>query len=436
MELTGLFFELIRVSVGTQEGLSRLPSEAEWDDLYAMAEKQSLVGICFAGLQNLGADADDGFTRIGMSELQYLNWMLVAATIQERNEVMNRQCGVLQVELTSAGFRSSILKGQGIASLYSLARPSSGLALLRQSGDIDIYVDGGREKAIRYAQGRQEKVSWDYKHLHLDAFADTPVELHYRPEYLANLVHNRRFQRWARENEEHLFGREVHCDGCALVTPDTYFNSVYVLAHIYNHNMRAGVGLRQLMDYYFVLAERQYTEAERSELLPVLNRLGLLRYASGVMWLLQTVFGLADANLLCAPCESEGRYILDGVLIGGNMGRGYEKPDKGGCAGSGRKGVGRGGDGAGGNGSGTLSGRGGNGPGGNGSGTGACRVDNGLGRDGCGSRRVGRFMQFASGVLRYSARSFLHYPLEALSYPIWAVVHFVWKRVWGLVKGV
>lgn len=404
MELTGLFFELIRVSVGTQEGLSRIPSEAEWDELYAMAEKQSLVGICFAGLQHLGADADDGYTRIGMSELQYLNWMSMAATIQDRNDAVNRQCGEVQAELAAAGFRSSILKGQGIASLYSLARPSSDLASLRQSGDIDIFVDGGREKAIRYARGRQEKVSWDYKHLHLDAFADTHVEVHYRPEYLANLVHNRRFQRWARENEEHLFGREVQCGDATLVTPDTYFNCVYVLAHIYNHNMRAGVGLRQLMDYYFVLAERQLTEAERTELLPVLKRLGLLRYASGVMWLLQTVFGLADANLLCAPCESEGRYILDGVLIGGNMGRGYEKPGRGGCAGSGCKGVGRGGNG---------SGRHGNGPG-----------------------STGRFIQFASGVLRYSARSFLHYPLEALSYPIWAVVHFVWKRIWGMVKGV
>lgn len=45
-----------------------------------MAEKQSLVGVCFAALQNLGADVDDGFTRIGMNEMQYLNWMGMAFT--------------------------------------------------------------------------------------------------------------------------------------------------------------------------------------------------------------------------------------------------------------------------------------------------------------------------------------------------------------------
>ena len=46
-----LFIELIRVAIGNQECLSRLPSEREWGKLYKMAEKQSLIGICFAGLQ-------------------------------------------------------------------------------------------------------------------------------------------------------------------------------------------------------------------------------------------------------------------------------------------------------------------------------------------------------------------------------------------------
>ena len=48
-----LFFELIRVAIGTQEMLSRAPSAKEWKDLYAMAKKQSLVGITFAGVQKL-----------------------------------------------------------------------------------------------------------------------------------------------------------------------------------------------------------------------------------------------------------------------------------------------------------------------------------------------------------------------------------------------
>lgn len=90
-----VFFELIRVAIGTQETLSRLPSAREWGKLYKMARKQSLVGVCFAGLKRLGADADDGFANIGMSKMQYLTWMGQAVQIQQKNELVNRQCAEL-----------------------------------------------------------------------------------------------------------------------------------------------------------------------------------------------------------------------------------------------------------------------------------------------------------------------------------------------------
>lgn len=54
-----LFYELIRVAIGTQATLSRLPSETEWEELFEMAEKQSLIGVCFDGIHVLGADLDE-----------------------------------------------------------------------------------------------------------------------------------------------------------------------------------------------------------------------------------------------------------------------------------------------------------------------------------------------------------------------------------------
>ena len=91
-EIEELFFELVRVAIGKTNGLSHIPSSKEWKALFDMAKKQSLVGVCFAGLQRLGADADEGFARIGMSEMLYLTWMGMAAKIQQRNEQVNRQC--------------------------------------------------------------------------------------------------------------------------------------------------------------------------------------------------------------------------------------------------------------------------------------------------------------------------------------------------------
>lgn len=362
-----LFFELIQVAIGRLICLSRTPSEKEWKELYDIAKKQSLVGVCFAGVQRLQGKHQKP------PELLYLTWMGMAAKIQQRNQIVDEQCLALQKQLTAKRIESSILKGQGVAQVYA-----EHLRGLRQSGDIDVYVDCGRKRAIEYTCTIQQKVDWDYKHLHLEAFPDTEVEMHYVPEYLANLVHNRRFQRWVCVNQEHAFGRKVKCGEEEIVTPDAFFNCVYVLAHIYNHNMRAGVGLRQLMDYYFVLTEQCLPEAEKKEICNVLWELGMQRYASGIMWLLQNVFGMKDEYLLCSPNLEEGEYILDGVLIGGNMGRGYKTSEK----------------------------------------------------------KKPFVWGFISSTFRYSARTFSRYPMEVLSYPIWTVYHFVWKRVWGWKNGV
>ena len=130
--MSDLFFELIKVAIGISDSLTRTPSNKEWKVLYDMAKKQSLVGVCFAGIQKL-CDSEKCIY-CGMDEMLYLTWMGMAAKIQQRNEVVNRQCAELQARLSADGFRSCILKGQGVAQVY----PES-IRGLRQSGDIDIW---------------------------------------------------------------------------------------------------------------------------------------------------------------------------------------------------------------------------------------------------------------------------------------------------------
>ena len=48
-----LFFELLQVSVGSKEKLSVTPSTEEWDNLFKEAQRQSVVGIAFKGVQRL-----------------------------------------------------------------------------------------------------------------------------------------------------------------------------------------------------------------------------------------------------------------------------------------------------------------------------------------------------------------------------------------------
>lgn len=124
-----LFFELIRVAIGTQASLSRLPSANEWDDLFAMARKQSLVGICFVGLKHLGADPDEGYARIGMSEDTYFTWAGLAAKISVQNEQLSELLPRVSRFLKENGHRTIFMKGQVCGSRY----PDP---WFRQCGDI------------------------------------------------------------------------------------------------------------------------------------------------------------------------------------------------------------------------------------------------------------------------------------------------------------
>ncbi len=306
-----LFFSLIRLSIGTSNTLSSQPYSDDWEKLYCMAVKQSLVGVCFAGVRRYIEDAQQRGEVVSIPKKVYYQWLGAAVQIQQRNELMNRRCVELQSKLSSSGFKNSILKGQGVAALYGELKD------LRQPGDIDVYVDCEREKTIEYARSiGQENVEWDYKHLHLKVFKDTEVEMHYRPEVLMNLVKNRRLQRWflSDEVQEQMFQQNGQ-----IITPSIEFNLFYVLLHIYRHFLYEGVGLRQLMDYFYVLKSASLQDY-KSKNLAAIEAFGMKRFAKGVMWIMQHVFGVDEQYLGYESDENEGRYILNQIMTGGNFG--------------------------------------------------------------------------------------------------------------------
>lgn len=47
------FIELLQVSVGTRDELSRGLTDSEWNEIYRLAESQGLIGILFGGIERL-----------------------------------------------------------------------------------------------------------------------------------------------------------------------------------------------------------------------------------------------------------------------------------------------------------------------------------------------------------------------------------------------
>ena len=316
-----LFFELIRVSIGTQKSLSRLPSEVEWEGLFELAVKQSLVGVCFSGLHNLGADSDDGFTKIGLSEDLFFNWMGMAAQINMRNDVVNEQCVDLQKRLEADGFRSCILKGQGVALLYG-----EDLCGFRQSGDIDVWIDAPKEKIINYAKGIARDVSATLLHVDLPIFDNTKVEAHFFPSDMNAPVFGRRLRTFYKnEKKQQMTNICSLPNGTTICSPTNPFNAVYILNHALSHFLFEGVGLRQMMDYYFVM-QQPFSEDEKTTVIKTIKRFGMYSFARGVSYILTEVFG-AKENFIPAD-ERLGKRILKNVMEEGNFGK-YDKKRKG-----------------------------------------------------------------------------------------------------------
>lgn len=326
-----LFFELLQISLDNGGAFSHTPTVKEWEEMYDEAERQAVTGILLQGIEKLPAEQRP-------SQEFLLQWIGIGQMIEQQNHLLDERCVDLLGRIQDAGLHGSILKGQGIALLYG-----EKLRALRQSGDIDVYANCGIRKALAFAKSLGLKdVEWDYKHLHLNLWDDTEVEMHYRVEVLLNLWKNRRLQKWFKEHQDAVFGtskdaetsnrsriRELEnnilntddtnrTDG--LATPTVEFNVFYILLHIYRHFLYEGVGMRQIVDYYMVLRTVHGSRFTVHDYVDAVSQFGMERFAKGLMWVMQEALGMSREWMLWEPDEKEGKYILDEVMAGGNFG--------------------------------------------------------------------------------------------------------------------
>lgn len=322
-----LFFELLQLAVGSRHTLSFTPSAKDWTEAFDNAKKQALVGICFKGVQ--GAFACDAKQVVNLPPMMKMQWLALTANIQKRNELMNLRCAELYKLIKAAGYESCVLKGQAVALRYDGAEKiddSSRMSLLRQSGDIDMWMVGDVDKVIRWARATGTMYFYDYHHADLSLFPDTEIELHYRPSISRNLWRNRRLQRWFKgDGRKHI----VYDEKLKFCVPDDVFSLVLTLNHNLWHLLYEGVGLRQMIDLYYVVQTMQPTD----EVKHLLRYFKLENFAAASAWVLWYLFdACADHSVyisayspLPAPDERSGRFLLSEIMKAGNFGHHDER---------------------------------------------------------------------------------------------------------------
>lgn len=316
-----IFYELILVALGLRKRLNRNPSDQEWRWLFHTCQKQAIAAFVFPVLEQLNKAEQKASVKL------IYEWLALSERVRAQNELMNQDAARLTKLFEDEGHRTAILKGQANARLY----PDK---MLRQPGDIDIWVDGGREKVIDSTmklgllKGEIAKFTVDgeltlaYHHIHLAKNENgVDVEVHFRPSSgNKNPFTNRRLQRFL--EAEINRGNELTPEGFRV--PSLKFALVMQLAHIQRHLVSEGVGMRQIIDYYYLL--KSDVCCQRKDVSPLWKSFGLNHMAEALMWVLHEKLMLEEEYLIAPLDERRGKMLLRQIMEGGNFG--HYHPDK------------------------------------------------------------------------------------------------------------
>ena len=374
-----IFFDFLRFCIGSAKEIPGSLKEVDWKELYAIAKKQALLGVLFHGIRRLPKE-------LAPEQKLLMQWMVMTEQIRKQNIRLFQDSAKVCQNFENEGFANCILKGQGNALLY----PDP---YMRTPGDIDIYLAGGRKRVMQYINKVCPNQVMRYHHVDFPVMK-TAIEVHFTPSYMFFPIHNSRMQKWFKEV------MDLQCSN-VVTLPDRYgeitvptmnFNVIYILSHLYRHIFTEGIGLRQLLDYYFVLVKwhtdlTNLTDSNKSlpqmtqintdldTLRHELKYLGLWKFAQAVMYVLHEVFGLSEDRMIALMDEKEGRFLLDEIMRGGNFGQ----------------------------------------------------YDDRMGSK-VGESKIHRYFRMNLRNLRFVK----HYPTEALSEPLFRTWFAVWKKIHGI----
>ncbi len=247
-------FRFLRFSLGLEGEVKGLldgrKGAFDWDACYQFAKRQTLVGVLFDGIQRLPKE-------LAPTRPLLLRWLSDSESIRRRNMRMDRASAYIYNKVCTAGFRCCILKGQGNALLYP--HPSS-----RIPGDVDVWVMANREElrhiALSLTEGDGSSLQESLNHMGLTVHG-VSVELHSTPALLNSPLHNSRLQRWLKRNADLQCSNRIALPNNAgeVAVPTVSFNIIYQLCHLFHHCFYEGVGLRQIVDYFFVLKNTDFS---------------------------------------------------------------------------------------------------------------------------------------------------------------------------------
>ena len=332
-----LFVELLQVSLGTREKLSRVPSAVEWQGLFDEAQRQAVAGILACGIERLPKEQQPPQTIL-------LQWIGLTLQIEQRNKLTTKVCGKVVGQMEKDGLRCCVLKGQANHRYYP-----EGMANRRACGDIDVWTVPAKSlefrveslesveklkssksstcQVLEYVDEHWERTGLCWLHCNFTDKSGVPVEVHFHPSFFSRPKYNKRFQSYFSDIERCVVRETI--DGVEIPVMKVEKDVIYQMNHIYRHLIDEGVGLRQVVDYYWLLRrfqdscfKFQKVAIDREGIKEVVSWLGMRKFAGALMYVLKELLGMPEKYLLCEPSEKDGKFLMEEILMSGNFGHG------------------------------------------------------------------------------------------------------------------
>ncbi len=266
------FFALIRAGLWGEAYANlnvdlNLNGGVDWDEVYQLAEEQSVVGLVLAGIErykNLNLDLD-------LKQVLLLQWIGEVQVIEQQNKEMNAFVAELIEKLRENDVEALLVKGQGIAQCYE--KP-----LWRCSGDVDLFLSESNYERARLllqpmaSQVDEEGISAKHLGMTIDGFV---VELHGTLHGGLSSKVDGELDKVKNDTFDKGNVRSWNNNGVQVFLLGAENDVFYVFTHFLQHFYKEGVGLRQVCDWCRLLWT--YKDSLNSELLEKrIRRAGLM----------------------------------------------------------------------------------------------------------------------------------------------------------------
>lgn len=278
-----LFFELIRSSIDLSQ-LSTIPTANEWEQLYDVAKKQSLVGICFNSMQQLCISYSE---QVGnMPKPLKMQWIGQVMNFERMYAKHERAMTDLARLYASNGIRMMVLKGYGLSLDWPIPNH-------RAVGDLDIYNFGKWKEADAFiAEQLGIKIDDGHEHHTVFNFHGVAVENHY--DFINTKAH-----RDAPKIEAHLKSlaekncREIEIGETKIYLPSADFNAIFLMRHMGQHFAGEYLNLRQILDWGFFVKAHSH-EVDWNATILFLKEIGLYHFFNHINAICSDNLGFAE----------------------------------------------------------------------------------------------------------------------------------------------